>query len=95
MIISQQRIGTLPKEEQVGKTVTQYKAALAKAGHNFESVDVATALGGVMAIKDDDELVCIWSSSKTYTEQCSRKLSEPVPIFAPLLCRIILFHALK
>jgi len=59
LIISQQRIGTLPKEEQVGKTVTQYKITLAKAGHNFESVDVATALGAVMAIKDDDELVCI------------------------------------
>jgi nucleosome binding factor SPN SPT16 subunit len=58
-IFSQQRIGTLPKEEQVGKTVTQYKAALDKAGHSFESVDIATALGAVMAIKDDDELVSI------------------------------------
>ena len=59
LIFSQERIGTLPKEEQVGKTVTQYKAALAKTGHNFESVDIATALGAVMAIKDDDELVGI------------------------------------
>jgi nucleosome binding factor SPN SPT16 subunit len=57
LIFSQQRIGTLPKEDRVGKTVTQYKTTLAKAGHDFESVDVATALGAVMAIKDDDELV--------------------------------------
>jgi len=66
LIFRQQRLGTLPKEEQVGKTVTQYNAALAKSGHNFESVDIATALGAVMAIKDDDELVGILERSHDF-----------------------------
>jgi nucleosome binding factor SPN SPT16 subunit len=53
----QQRVGTLTKEEQTGKTIADYKSALAAAGHTFESVDIAVALGAVMAIKDEEEMV--------------------------------------
>jgi nucleosome binding factor SPN SPT16 subunit len=53
----QQRVGTLPKEEHTGKTIADYKTALAAAGHSHESVDISVALGAVMAIKDDEELV--------------------------------------
>jgi nucleosome binding factor SPN SPT16 subunit len=47
----------LPKEEHTGKTIADYKTALAAAGHSHESVDISVALGAVMAIKDDEELV--------------------------------------
>jgi nucleosome binding factor SPN SPT16 subunit len=50
-------VGTLPKEEHTGKTIADYKTALAAAGHNHELVDISVALGAVMAIKDDEELV--------------------------------------
>jgi len=47
----------LPKEEHAGKTIADYKAVLATAGHTHESIDISVALGAVMAIKDDEELV--------------------------------------
>lgn len=50
-------MGTLTKEEQIGKTVNEYTGALSAAGHKPESVDISTALGAVMAIKDEEELV--------------------------------------
>lgn len=36
-----------------------YRTALSTAGYNFESVDIAVALGAVMAIKDEEELVSL------------------------------------
>lgn len=47
----------MTKEEQTGKTIADYKTALTTAGYKFESVDISVALGAVMAIKDEEEMV--------------------------------------
>ncbi|KAG8825408.1 FACT complex subunit spt16 [Serendipita sp. 401] len=58
-----QRVGTLTKEEQSGKAISDYKAALQAAGHNFEGIDISVALGAAMAIKDEEELKIIRTTS--------------------------------
>lgn len=63
LLASSQRIGTLPKEEHTGKTVADYKTALAAAGHTHETIDISVALGAVMAIKDDEELKIMRTTS--------------------------------
>jgi nucleosome binding factor SPN SPT16 subunit len=51
-------VGTLPKDKFTGKFVDEWEAFLASSGTSFDTVDVASSLAGVMACKEDDEIVC-------------------------------------
>lgn len=55
---SHSRVGTLTKEKPAGKLVKEWDAALAAANSRPEQIEMGPALSSMMAVKDDEELVC-------------------------------------
>lgn len=60
---SHERVGALTKESHTGKLIDEWTAALNGADKKPEVVDMAPAVSGFMAVKDEDELVSIPSHS--------------------------------
>lgn len=54
---SNQRIGTLSKENYAGKLIDEWNSALAASDKKPEVVDIAPSISTFMAVKDDEELV--------------------------------------
>ncbi|ELU40200.1 FACT complex subunit SPT16 [Rhizoctonia solani AG-1 IA] len=54
---SVKRLGGLPKEQQTGKIVDDWNKTLEEHLGKPEIVDIAAAIGSIMAIKDEEELV--------------------------------------
>jgi nucleosome binding factor SPN SPT16 subunit len=54
---SNQRIGTLSKENYAGKLIDEWNNALAASDKKPEVVDIAPSISTFMAVKDDEELV--------------------------------------
>lgn len=71
---SHSRVGTLVKDTLTGKLVKEWEAALASANSTPELLDMALALSSLMAVKDDEELVCL-------------SLFLPFPHLLCLICR--------
>lgn len=64
---SHSRVGTLVKDSLTGKLIKEWEAALDSANSKPEVVDMAPALSSLMAVKDDEELVCLlFLVSSTY-----------------------------
>lgn len=56
--LQNERVGTLVKESHSGKLVDDWKAAISGVSGQPELVDMAPAISTVLAVKDEDELVC-------------------------------------
>lgn len=56
------RVGTLTKESHTGKLVDEWNKLLSDSETKPELVDMASAVSSFMAVKDEDELVCVSSS---------------------------------
>jgi nucleosome binding factor SPN SPT16 subunit len=56
-VCAQTNVGTLPKDKFTGKFVEEWEAFLTSSGTSFKTVDVSAALAGVMARKEEDEIV--------------------------------------
>lgn len=52
------RVGTLVKDIHTGKLIDEWTAALNAAEEKPEVVDMAPAVSSLLAVKDDEELVC-------------------------------------
>lgn len=52
------RVGTLVKESSSGKLMTEWEQAVSKSDQKPELVDMAPALSALMAVKDEEEMVC-------------------------------------
>ncbi|KAG8690718.1 FACT complex subunit spt16 [Ceratobasidium sp. 423] len=75
---SVKRLGGLPKEQQTGKIVDDWNKALDEQLGKPEIVDIAAAIGSIMAIKDEEELKNVRTaahlSSTLMTHQLASKL---------------------
>jgi nucleosome binding factor SPN SPT16 subunit len=54
---SNQRIGTLSKENYAGKLIDEWNNALVASDKKPEVVDIAPSISTFMSVKDDEELV--------------------------------------
>lgn len=54
---SSERVGTLVKERHTGKMIDEWNTAVEGAASKPTVVDIASAISGFVAVKDDDELV--------------------------------------
>ncbi|EUC64952.1 SPT16-general chromatin factor (subunit of the heterodimeric FACT complex), putative [Rhizoctonia solani AG-3 Rhs1AP] len=75
---SVKRLGGLPKEQQTGKIVDDWNKTLEEHLGKPEVVDIAAAIGSIMAIKDEEELKNVRTaahlSSTLMTHQLASKL---------------------
>lgn len=55
--VTQESVGTLPKDKMVGKFVTEWNAITSASGTKLEEVDVAAGVASLLAVKDEQELV--------------------------------------
>lgn len=58
------RIGTLVKESQTGKTTTDWAKLLESAQSKPEKTDITTGISAILAIKDEEELVRIYTTGR-------------------------------
>ncbi|KAI0080592.1 FACT complex subunit SPT16 [Panus rudis PR-1116 ss-1] len=73
---SHQRVGTLTKESHTGKLIDEWNAALNSSDQKPEVVDIAPAVSGFMAVKDEEELKCV----KTAANLTSTLLAHHVAV---------------
>lgn len=55
----QKKVGFLVKDRPTGKNVDEWTKALEKSGKKYEEVDIGPALSACLAVKDEEEVVCI------------------------------------
>ena len=55
---SQDRVATLTKEQHGGKTVEEWNKAVTEAGTKPALSDMSPAIASLLAVKDEEELVC-------------------------------------
>ena len=71
------RVATLTKESPSGKLVDEWTKAVSEAQKKPAVVDMAPAVGSFLAVKDDEELVCVTTFRVTLDPHLhSRNLSE-------------------
>jgi len=56
---SSERVGTLVKEKHTGKMVDEWNAAVEGATTKPTVVDIASAISGFVAVKDEEEIVSV------------------------------------
>lgn len=52
------RVGALTKENLSGKVIDEWNKLVNGAEHKPEIIDLSPAISSLLAVKDDDELVC-------------------------------------
>jgi nucleosome binding factor SPN SPT16 subunit len=80
------RVGSLVKEACTGKLMTEWEQGVSKADKKPELVDMAPALSAFMAVKDEEEMVCLRiasGSQRSSNAQC-RNASVRRQILLPL-----------
>lgn len=53
------RVGILTKDSASGKMINDWNKTIEKAAPKPETVDVSPSISSLLAVKDEEELVCI------------------------------------
>lgn len=59
IVISQKKVGTLPKDTTSGPFADDWKRAFGDISKDVDEVDISPALSAAFAIKDPEELVSL------------------------------------
>lgn len=70
---SAQKVGILVKDSVSGKLVSEWQAALEGAASTPETIDMTPVISSLLAVKDEDELVGIFSLKFSSIFSCIRK----------------------
>ena len=73
------RVGTVIKESPSGKMIDEWNRNIKDAEKKPELEDISSSISGLMATKDEEELVCLTESHRKHILSFARNACAPRP----------------